>query len=1565
MTKQLRNLLQSTTLEDTTEQGLKKKMKDLAVLTIHAAVHKSHLHSLQQTQTETFKEFVARVTNIASNCKLQKTCPADGCNTEVSFLDETVYDVALGGIRDPAVRQKIVTLCTMDTITNLQQLITYVTAEENSIRETENFNVRNIAVSAVKSTYKNNKFNRSTSYNKCSNCGGAKHGDGSQAEKIKSCPAHGKMCSKCNKPNHFSRVCRSSQSKAAAVHDTAFIEQAEGDTDTTAAPIMFFAIEAMDPVTDLSQLKQLVSTFKASGDPVTAVVLPHSIHSVTDGWLQSRPQSSPTHPVTLTVDKSSYIQLGLNLPRPELANRTSPRVRADAVFDTGAQLNLCPLSTLKQLNIQEQDLFKVSTNVSSAHNKRIQIAGGMILNVTAVNTATGKHFNSKQLFYVSPEVNDIYLSKNCCQDLQTIPVNFPAVGSCPPTPVTAAVASATEKVSGEKTTAPDTGPGVTIPQCSNNGVTSGSEPCSCPRRTLPPSTVPPLPCAPTEENLPIIKKHILKHFAASSFNTCQRQPLPMMSGSEPLKLFIDPAAKPVAIHTPSQVPLHWKQAVNDALDMDERLGVIEKVKENTPSKWISRMHVVAKHDGSPRRVVDFQNLNEHAPRQTHHTEAPWALAASVPPNTKKSVLDCWHGYHSVEIAPEDRHYTTFLTEKGTYQYRSVPMGFIAAGDGYTMRVDKVTTDFKNKRKCNDDHLLFDQDIETNYKTVCEFLIQCGNHGIIFNPRKFQFAESEVQFVGFTIDEKGIRPTSDFVQSILNFPTPRNITDVRSWFGAVGQVSFAFASAPDMLPFKHLLSTKAPFAWSPDLEAAFQKSKMEIIKQIDRGVRSFDVNKPTALATDWSKWASGFWLTQKHCSCYQEIVKPGCCANGWQTVFCGSKFNTPAESRYAPIEGESMSAAWAMNRCKYYLMGLPSFQLCVDHKPLLKIFSNTSLGNIDNPRILRSKQKTLMFKFTTVHIPGKEHVIPDCMSRRWDSPHAATATVPSSINLQADISNILPGYQDTLAAPSWVAPPPGGARPGQVAALLGETPAVSSQFHNTTADLTLTHMSGNTSAMMAGLTADTWDTAAAFTHEDSGPEVITWERLEAAAKSSPTYRSLHSIISSGAPDDINLWPEEVKIYYHHRHVLVPVGPVLLLHDRPLIPVALRQEVLDHLHSGHAGVTGMQARATDSVYWPNLKQDLVRTRAECRSCQHNAPSNPSAPPEPVIHPLYPFHSICSDFFSIGGMHYLAIVDRYSNWLSIFTLPKDDSKHLIQVLRQYFTRWGIPVVLTTDGASVYTSQEMKTFLARYGVKHRVSAAYYPRGNKRSEVAVKSARRLVMDNLSPRGSVDTDRLARALLSHRNQPDPTSGLSPSMVIFGRMLRDHLPLQQEKFQPRAEWRMEADQREKALMKRHVLKHEQLSSHSRPLPPLAIGDCVAIQDKTVPGKAGKWTKTGIVTDSLGFQNYEIKIDGSNVLSTRHRTHLRKIIPYTNSHMSDGQQSWPSFPPSSPPPTSLPSPPRQSPSPHTPPSPSPTSTAPPPPSTPNRHPKRVKEKWVLTPTRQDIEKIQQHITTTVQP
>ena len=86
-----------------------------------------------------------------------------------------------------------------------------------------------------------------------------------------------------------------------------------------------------------------------------------------------------------------------------------------------------------------------------------------------------------------------------------------------------------------------------------------------------------------------------------------------------------------------------------------------------------------------------------------------------------------------------------------------------------------------------------------------------------------------------------------------------------------------------------------------------------------------------------------------------------------------------------------------------------------------------------------------------------------------------------------------------------------------------------------------------------------------------------------------------------------------------------------------------------------------------------------------------------------------------------------------------------------------FGIPVVLTSDGAKVFTSREMEAFCHKFGIIHRVNTntAYHPRANKRAEVAVKSAKRLIRSNSSQTGTLHTDDLARANLQHRNTPYP------------------------------------------------------------------------------------------------------------------------------------------------------------------------------------------------------------------
>ena len=42
-----------------------------------------------------------------------------------------------------------------------------------------------------------------------------------------------------------------------------------------------------------------------------------------------------------------------------------------------------------------------------------------------------------------------------------------------------------------------------------------------------------------------------------------------------------------------------------------------------------------------------------------------------------------------------------------------------------------------------------------------------------------------------------------------------------------------------------------------------------------------------------------------------------------------------------------------------------------------------------------------------------------------------------------------------------------------------------------------------------------------------------------------------------------------------------------------------------------------------------------------------------------------------------------------------------------------YGIPRVLRTDGATVFESEEMKQFLMRMKVNHRISLPHYPQAN------------------------------------------------------------------------------------------------------------------------------------------------------------------------------------------------------------------------------------------------------------
>ena len=491
-----------------------------------------------------------------------------------------------------------------------------------------------------------------------------------------------------------------------------------------------------------------------------------------------------------------------------------------------------------------------------------------------------------------------------------------------------------------------------------------------------------------------------------------------------MRLMINPQATPTAYHSPIPVPLHWQDDVKAGLDRDVRLGVIEPVPVGEPVSWCHRMVICAKKNGKPRRTIDFQPLNIHATRETHHTQSPFHQARSVPHDKKKTVFDAWNGYHSVPLHPDDRHFTTFITPWGRYRYRTAPQGYIASGDGYSRRYDEIVCTVPDKTKCVDDTLLWSDTIEESYFQAARWLDICGRHGITLNPDKFQFASDEVEFAGFEITSNTVRPCKKYLKAISDFPTPQNITDVRSWFGLVNQVSYAFSMADQMLPFRDLLKPSNKFHWDEHLQTAFDQSKITITNEIEKGVRIFDKSKPTCLATDWSKHGIGYWLFQKHCSCPSNDLF--CCNQGWKITLVGSRFTHPAESRYAPIEGEALAVADALDKARHFVLGCTNLTIAVDHRPLLKIFGDRTLDHISNTRLRNLKERTLRYQFQMVHIPGAKNRAPDTLSRhptgpKWYSPMMSTILLTPLHNLRSKYpsnSSLASASMTKLIMPNW-------------------------------------------------------------------------------------------------------------------------------------------------------------------------------------------------------------------------------------------------------------------------------------------------------------------------------------------------------------------------------------------------------------------------------------------------------------------------------------------------------------------------------------------------------------------
>ena len=408
------------------------------------------------------------------------------------------------------------------------------------------------------------------------------------------------------------------------------------------------------------------------------------------------------------------------------------------------------------------------------------------------------------------------------------------------------------------------------------------------------------------------------------------------------------------------------------------------------AKWCHKMVVTSKPGSTkPRRTVNMSALKTASYRLTHPGAPPFLEAQSLPADSYKTVTDAWQGFHMIPLHEDSRQYTTFVTEWVMFRYERMPMGDHMPMDAYNYRFNKVTADVGNKKRCVDDSLLYSETMEKSFIQAAKYLALMGNNGIIQCPEKFQFGSKNVAWAGFTIEPDCVKPLPKHTEAVRTYPTPGNITDMRSFMALLQQVAYWYAISPAVAKFRHLLKPSKPWNSTEDINNVFEEAKKLIAEKVKEEVKLYDPNLHTGLLTDWCQEGMGHIPCQKHCDCPLDKEEPGekpppadlnCCKTGWKVCSVGSRFCNTAEANYSPTDGEFTGLVDALEKTAYFTLGCKSLTVGTDHQPLIAIINGTDMEKVKTPRQIRLKEKLLRWDLRVIYIPGKFLGDTDALSR---------------------------------------------------------------------------------------------------------------------------------------------------------------------------------------------------------------------------------------------------------------------------------------------------------------------------------------------------------------------------------------------------------------------------------------------------------------------------------------------------------------------------------------------------------------------------------------------------------
>ena len=387
-----------------------------------------------------------------------------------------------------------------------------------------------------------------------------------------------------------------------------------------------------------------------------------------------------------------------------------------------------------------------------------------------------------------------------------------------------------------------------------------------------------------------------------------------------------------------------------------KAGVIQE----SVSEWSSAPVLVRKRDGKVRWCIDYRGLNDCTRKDVFPLPLVEDCLDTLAGSKWFSKLDANSAYWQVQIRPEDRSKTAFITKYGLYEHVRMGFGLCNAPATYARVMNLVLRglNWQTTLAFLDDILVLGGSYGEHLDNLGNVLRRFRQYGLKLKPKKCELFQRKVEFLGRVVTNNSIAMSDVDIEAVRRFPEPQCAKDVERFLGFANYHRNFIKDFSKMAVPLHEVSKS--YEWSGRQQQSFRElcdalSSPPVLALPNR-------RDPFILDTDASDFAVGAELIQVQGDMEKVIAY-------------GSSALSKDQRKYCATRKELLAVVKFTRRYRHYLLGKP-FVVRTDHSSL------TWLMRFKEPQgqIARWLEELSQYDMTLQHRAGKKHINADTLSR---------------------------------------------------------------------------------------------------------------------------------------------------------------------------------------------------------------------------------------------------------------------------------------------------------------------------------------------------------------------------------------------------------------------------------------------------------------------------------------------------------------------------------------------------------------------------------------------------------